>query len=114
MITSEIEGSIYGAIATRCAEMKCALIEIGGTENHVHAIVRLWPTVSTAHLLHDIKGASSHLATHELQNPEFKWQGSYWAQSVSPHDLNGLRAYIRNQKQHHHTGAINPYLEQPE
>jgi REP element-mobilizing transposase RayT len=68
----------------------------------VHCLVRLHSPVSVATLAHDIKGASSHLITHLIAPGQgFKWQGNYGAFSVSPGELDPVRAYIRNQKQHH-------------
>lgn len=60
-------------------------IALGGIEDHVHLLIQLPFTTSVADLMHQVKGGSSYLVTHELRPGEFfKWQGSYGAVSVSP------------------------------
>jgi len=49
-----------------------------------------------------IKGESSHLLNGSgLLANHFEWAGEYFAESVSPRDMSGVRAYIRNQQEHH-------------
>lgn len=78
----------------------------------MHVLVRLPTTVTLAGLVQQMKGASSHLATHRLGSSEgFKWQGAYAAFSVSGFLLPPVRDYILNQKEHHHG---NTHLEEME
>jgi hypothetical protein len=59
-----------------------------------------------------IKGASAHLATHNLLPGEFfKWQGGYGAFSVSPRHLRRVRDYIARQREHHLSNNLLPSLE---
>jgi len=63
-------------------------------------------------LVKEIKGASSHLVTHELeQSAGFKWQGAYAAFTVSRWDIARIRQYILNQEAHHKAGTIDPDYE---
>jgi REP-associated tyrosine transposase len=102
LIVPELEARIYACIATKCEELKCQLLVIGGTEDHVHALVRVHSTVAVADLAKGMKGSSSHFVTHELAaGRDFKWQGTYGAFSVSPDDLDRICAYIERQKEHH-------------
>lgn len=110
LVTQDIEVQIYATIAAKCQELKCQVLEIGGVEDHVHVLVRMSATVSPAELAHGMKGSSSHLVTHVLQK-SFKWRGSYGVLSVSPNQVERVRAYIRNQKQHHATGEIQDKWE---
>jgi REP element-mobilizing transposase RayT len=88
------------------------LIEIGGVEDHIHVLVQLPAPVSVSELMKQIKGASSHLVTHEVSGGgNFKWQGAYAAFSVSETDLPAVRAYIRNQKKHHAQRTLRTELE---
>ena len=62
----------------------CNVICIGGTENHVHALLLLSSTVSVAHLLEEMKRNSSRwLKTVSPIYDNFSWQGGYAAFSVS-------------------------------
>lgn len=102
LISEQIKTRLYAALATKCREHKCVPLAIGGVENHVHLLVELYSTISVADLVKELKGASSHLITHEIAPGEFfKWQGSYGAISVNPEELNIVERYIQNQKPHH-------------
>jgi len=102
LVSEQITVRLYAALAAKCREHKCVPLVIGGVENHVHLLVELYSTISVADLVKELKGASSHLVTHEIAPGEFfKWQGSYGAVSVNPEELDIVVRYIRNQKQHH-------------
>ena len=78
LITEDMESRLYAAIAAKCRQLKCEPLAINGTEDHIHVLLRLHPTVSVARLVKEVKGASSHLVTHEIKpNEFFKWQGAY-------------------------------------
>ena len=102
LISDRIEPRLYAALAVKCREHKCVPIIIGGVETHVHLLVKLYSTISVADLVKELKGASSHLITHEIEPGEFfKWQGSYGAVSVNPEEIYAVEQYIAHQKQHH-------------
>jgi len=102
LITAALEPRLFACLAAKCLEMKCELVAINGTEDHVHALVRLHSTVSVAEAVKGMKGTSSHFITHELQPQDgFKWQGTYGAFSVSRQELEPVLAYIEHQKEHH-------------
>ena len=112
LITADVESRIYAAIAAKCRQLKCEPLAINGVEDHVHVLVRLHPTVSVARLVKEIKGASSHLMTHEIKPGKFfKWQGAYRAFTIRKSDVPTVRAYIQNQKQHHAEKHLNPEWE---
>lgn len=102
LIKPAIESRLYAAIAAKCHELKCDVLAIGGTEDHVHLLVRFPTTLAVATLLKEVKGASSHLMTHEVTpNEFFKWQGAYGAFTVSKSAVKSVTDYIINQKKHH-------------
>ena len=102
LVSEQITVRLYAALAAKCREHKCVPLVIGGVENHMHLLVELYSTISVADLVKELKGASSHLVTHEIAPGEFfKWQGSYGAVSVNPEELDMVVRYIRSQKQHH-------------
>lgn len=80
----------------------CNVICIGGTENHVHALLLLSSTVSVAHLLEEMKRNSSRwLKTVSPIYDNFSWQGGYAAFSVSQSVVDKTIEYINNQLEHH-------------
>ncbi len=107
IITPEIETAVYAAIRAECARLKADILDIGGVEDHVHILVCLPPTLCVSDLIKQLKGSSSHLVTHKVTGREsFKWQGAYAAFSVSEDAVPAVRAYIRNQKRHHHDADL--------
>jgi putative transposase len=111
LITPELEPRLYAAIAAECRSVKCVPDEIGGTEDHVHVLLRLHQTVTIAQAAQAMKGGSSHLSTHRLEAEQFKWQGAYGAFGVSQERLDRVRNYIRQQKEHHRNNDLEPEWE---
>ena len=102
LVTPKIEQVVYASILDKCRELKCEALAIGGMPDHVHLLVRLHTTVAVADLLKEVKGASSHLITHQVAPGEFfKWQGAYGAFTVSKDNVPDVKAYVERQKEHH-------------
>ena len=115
LITPKLEQSVYAAILTKCRELKCEPLAINGMPDHVHLLVRLPTTISVAQLLKEVKGASSHLVTHEIAPGEFfKWQGTYGAFTLAKSAVPEVKAYIERQKEHHAERSFRPEWEQAE
>ena len=113
LITKAIEPRLYAAIATKCRKIKCEPLAIGGIEDHVHLLARLHTTIAIATLAKEVKGASSHLVTHEITPGEFfKWQGAYGAFTLRKGEVPQVKAYILNQKQHHAENTVYDEWEQ--
>jgi REP element-mobilizing transposase RayT len=112
LLTAELEPAVYACIQAECAKLNTEVLAVGGTENHLHVLVRLPTTVTLAALVQQMKGASSHLVTHELGYADgFKWQGAYAAFSVSKAQLSTVRDYILNQKTHHRDKIYTEEME---
>jgi REP element-mobilizing transposase RayT len=112
LVSPELRPGIYAAIHAECAAAKAEVIAIGGTEDHVHLLVRLPATIALSALVKQVKGVSSHLVTDALtQGDEFRWQGAYAAFSVSPADVPRIRDYVLRQEEHHHARTADPDLE---
>lgn len=107
LITPAIEARLYACIASKCSEFDCEMIAIGGVVDHVHLLVRIPTTLPVATLLKEVKGASSHLMTHEVAPTEFfKWQGGYGAFTVEKDGVSAVRRYIERQKEHHSNSRL--------
>ena len=111
LLVGEAKDAVYSCIHTECAEMKTEVLALGGIEDHVHLLVKIPPTVSISSLVKQVKGSSSHLASHARGVDFFKWQGSYDASSVSPAMLNQVMLYIQNQEHHHRNRILDDMLE---
>ncbi|MBX7221418.1 MAG: IS200/IS605 family transposase [Blastocatellia bacterium] len=77
-------------------------IQIGGIEDHIHALVAAHPTLAPSQIAQYLKGDSSKWI-HETF-PDlclFKWQDGYGAFTVSKSNLTNVIRYIQNQREHH-------------
>jgi REP element-mobilizing transposase RayT len=72
------------------------LIAAGGTTNHVHLLMALPPVVTLAQAIQTFKGNSSR-----WMGADFAWQQGYGGFSVSASQLATVKAYIKNQAEHH-------------
>ena len=115
----DVREHVYACIIAECRKLGTEVLAIGGTLDHVHILVRLPTTVSVACLVKQMKGSSSHLATHADFGAEgFKWQGGYAVFSVSKAVVPKVQDYIANQERHHaegttHRGAEIVWEERP-
>jgi putative transposase len=65
----------YAEVRRKCEVLKCTVIAANGALDHTHVLVRLWPTISVARLVQEIKGATSRLLNQRLELSEpFRWQ----------------------------------------
>ena len=85
-LTRKLNGKAYG---------------INGTEDHVHMLVNLPPTISVSDALRFIKSNSSGWVHDEWPRRPFGWQPGYGAFSVSKSNVPGVLRYIGNQEAHH-------------
>ena len=112
-IRPEFERRLYRYIVTVSQNLGCKVLAINGTEDHVHVLVSILPSVSISYLVHRIKGASSRFVNDKIK-PEgfyFKWQARYGAYSVSKRDLPRIVEYIKQQKRHHSVHSTLDDLE---
>ena len=100
------------AVARR---MKCELLAVGNSCEHVHVVVRLPPSLALADAVRRIKAtSSSSWNARERGNPTLRWQTGYWARSIDQEGLGPLSAYVRQQRTRHATSATLIAWEQPE
>ena len=76
-------------------------IEINGTEDHVHVLAKIRPTISVSEFLSKLKSGSSGWAKRQTAG-RFGWQARFAAFAVSESQVERVRRYIRNQQEHHH------------
>ena len=106
-ITPEIRSTLHQYIAGIVKQHTTGPLKIGGTENHVHALVSLPSTLTIAKAAQLMKGGSSkwvHDTFPELRH--FCWQNGYGAFSVSASQVNSVIQYIADQQRHHRTTSF--------
>jgi putative transposase len=88
-----------GGISNR---LECPSIIAGGTDDHIHQLIRLNRTITQADGIKEIKRASSlWIKQREPRLRNFAWQAGYGMFSVSLSDLDSVRQYIAFQEEHH-------------
>lgn len=71
-------------------------------EDHIHLLISLGSEQTISKVLQLIKGESSRWVNQQqLIKNYFDWQNDYFAVSVSESMIDTVRAYIKNQQQHH-------------
>jgi len=110
----ELRRTVYECIGAVCTGLRCDVLAIGGTADHVHVLLRPAVTVAPAEVVKRIKGASSHMVNHEIRGRKyFRWQGGYGAFSVSKRHVPMIRNYVLNQEEHHREQRVYDILEPP-
>ena len=101
-IFEEIENELYSYIGGICKNLECNPVQIGGYKNHVHILCVLSKKIALMKLVEEIKSHSSKwIKTIDKRLHNFYWQAGYGAFSVNPKQIDVVREYILNQKQHH-------------
>lgn len=77
-------------------------IIVGGTDNHVHILLRYNFNLSIPDLVRDLKIATTKFINQELLlSHKFEWQRGYGVFSHSYRELDDIINYIHRQPEHH-------------
>jgi REP element-mobilizing transposase RayT len=114
IITADCEIKLHQYMIGKADALKCIVHAINGTEDHVHIIASIPPTLSISDFVKNIKGSSAHHMNHALlSSPKsFAWQAGYGVFSLGSKQLDQAITYVQNQKVHHAEGSIIKSLEQ--
>jgi REP element-mobilizing transposase RayT len=99
IISVELQPKLFAYLAGIARNVGITLVAIGGTSNHVHLLISVPPTMALAEAVQKLKANSSRWMGE--QGLSFEWQKGYGAFSVSSSLVETVRAYIRNQEEHH-------------
>ncbi len=115
LLSPNVEVLIHRELRQRIVNWPGAFIhEINGTENHVHLVVSLAPTIQASDLIGKLKGGSAHTVNQRLGHKAVQWQSGYGIVSFGAKDLPWVCDYVRKQKEHHRTNAVFDRLERVE
>jgi putative transposase len=106
-IHPEIEERVWAYVGGIAGHHKMTALQIGGIEDHLHALVMAPPTLAPFQIAKFLKGESSkwvHETFADLQN--FGWQDGYGAFTVSKSKLPDVVSYIQKQRVHHQTKSF--------
>lgn len=100
-ILLKFEKELYSYLVSLCRKEGAFVHQIGGIEDHVHILLEPARTVAIMKQLQSIKANSSRWMKTCPGCSDFSWQGGDGIFSVSPSNLDKVKRYIANQKQHH-------------
>ena len=101
-ITPEIEPRLWEYLGGIVRGLGGIPIQIGGVEDHVHLLVTLRQEPALSAMLRDLKAGSSGWVHDTFPHVrEFWWQTGYGAFTVSHSNIDAVKAYIANQREHH-------------
>jgi len=101
-IKSELESRIWSYVGGIARAHNMTALQIGGCNDHIHALVQAPPIYSPAKIAQLLKGESSKWIHEEFTAMRgFAWQDGYGAFTISKSNLPGVVRYIQSQRDHH-------------
>ncbi|MFN2493386.1 MAG: IS200/IS605 family transposase [Pyrinomonadaceae bacterium] len=104
LITTDMEPRLYDYIGGTIRGLRGISLELNGTEDHVHLLTKLRPDCALSDVLRKLKANATgwmHNVFPEVK--DFSWQRGYGAFTVSQSNVEEVRHYLRQQKEHHAT-----------
>ena len=99
-IPADLQPQLWSYMAGIARNHGMHAVAIGGTEDHVHALISIPPVLSIARTVQVLKANSSR-GVNEDRARRFEWQEGYGAFSVSRSQVSATMNYIANQAEHH-------------
>jgi REP element-mobilizing transposase RayT len=112
-IHPDIENRVWSYLGGIARKHSMTAIEIGGIEDHVHALVLAPNRFSPADIAQFLKGDSSKWIHNEFTDlRDFGWQDGYAPFTVSKSIVPDVVHYIKDQRKHHHKKTFQEeYIE---
>ncbi len=112
LLVPEVEATVRHYLRGRCINAPGVFIhEIGGIETHVHLCLSIAPTILISEFVGQLKGSSSHEANQKKGHRVLEWQAGYGVVSFGTKDLEWVKKYVRNQREHHANNRTHDRLE---
>jgi len=96
-----IQRDLHAYLGESSKRLDCPPIRVGGVEDHVHLLSRFGRTITKAEWIKELKRVSNGWLKTEGRLRDFQWQAGYADFSVSASQLETVKRYIENQKEHH-------------
>jgi putative transposase len=110
LINPGIEELVHDLIISRAKLERGIVYAVNGTEDHVHLVVALPPTVVIAKFVKNVKGGSSRFIGETIHAP-FRWQEGYGVFTIGSQGLKMVTEYVKRQKERHASGDLIDSLE---
>lgn len=112
-ISPEIEQRVWEYIGGILRNHNMSGIQIGGIDDHIHALTLSKPINSPSNIAKLIKGESSKWISDTFPDlSKFAWQDGYSVFTVSKSVVPKVVEYIKNQREHHSSKSFeDEYVE---
>jgi len=111
-LRESLEEFAHTFIRQKAARIKgVRLLQLGGTDTHVHLAIEIEPFVTISHLVQELKGASSFEVNKRVGHKAIEWQRGYGVVSFGHKHLPWIADYIQRQREHHASGRVFARLE---
>ena len=111
LIQPSWEADLYGYMTGKADHLGCIIHAINGTEDHIHVVASIPPTLAVADFVKRLKGSSSHYRNQVAGAERFQWQEGYGVFSLGQRQLSRAVGYVNHQKQHHAQNRLWSALE---
>ena len=104
---------IYSHIKENSKKHEIFIDCINGWNEHIHLLLSLKASQNLSKVIQLIKGESSYWINNVYKKLplRFEWQDEYFGASVSHAQISKVRAYIRNQEDHHRAKSFTEEFE---
>ncbi|MCL5271530.1 MAG: IS200/IS605 family transposase [bacterium] len=101
-LIADVCTELYPYMATVLQGLDCPALLVGGHTDHVHLLCCLSKILDTSKMIEKVKSSTSAWIKRKGNRwRNFYWQSGYGAFSVSPTNVERVKRYISNQKEHH-------------
>ena len=102
VLPDDLRAALHDYMGGILRDLGCIAVEINTEPEHTHALFILARTAALSDVVgHFKKGSTNWLQQQRRELREFHWQNGYGAFSVSQSNVDVVREYIRNQREHH-------------
>ena len=112
LIRPDIKSDLYKYISGIAKNENSQILNINGTDNHIHILVKIKPSVSVSDFVCKLKSNSSKWISENFElSYGFQWQGGFSSFSVSESQIVIVSRYIDGQEGHHRKFSFEKELE---
>lgn len=101
-LSTEYQKELFAYILGILKNKDCYLYRINATDDHIHMLISLHPSIALAALMRDLKTSTSMWLKQHKGFSQFNgWADGYSAFTYSNNEKNTLIEYIKNQQEQH-------------
>lgn len=110
-LTAPMQRLIFNHLRQACAELRCELHDIGGTEDHIHLLLSLQPSHRVDIIADTVKTSAAEMVNKLSLGTTLEWEEGYGVLSLRKKDIDIVSEYIRTQKERHQKGDLIGKME---